>query len=119
VNGLCIVNLKPKLNMKNTLSCEGELFHMYCCAHNLNLIVQDGLKEINGAIQKIQDSVKNFRGSQMRKQSFLHAISQMSLDNNKGLKQYVTIRWNSTYLMLESAIHYRRPFAYLEMTNKN
>jgi hypothetical protein len=67
VNDLCVVNLKPKLNMKKALPCESELFHMCCCAHILNLIVQDRLKEITGAIQKIRDSVKYFRESQMRK----------------------------------------------------
>jgi hypothetical protein len=118
-NDLCVVNLKPKLNMKKALPCDGELFHMRFCAHILNLIVQDGLKEITGAIQKIRDSVKYFRGSQMRKQSFLQAVNQMSLDSNNGLKQDVQTRWNSTYLMLESAIHYRCAFAYLEMIDKN
>jgi hypothetical protein len=53
VNELCVVNLKPKLNMKKALPCDGDLFHMRCCAHILNLIVQDALKEIIGAIQKI------------------------------------------------------------------
>jgi len=77
------------------------------------------LKEIIDAIQKIRDSVKYFRGSQMRKQSFLQAVSQMSFDSNKGLRQDVPTRWNLTYLMLESAIHYRHTFAYLEMTDKN
>ena len=43
----------------------------------------------------------------------------MSLDNNKGLRQDVPTRWNSTYLMLESAIHYRHAFTYLEMTDQN
>jgi len=55
----------------------------------------------------------------MRKQSFLQAVSQMSLDSNKGLKQDVPTMWNSTYLMLESVIHYRCAFAYLDMTYKN
>jgi hypothetical protein len=105
--------------MKKTLPCGGELFHMRCCAHILNLIVQDGLKEITSAIQKIRESVKYFRGLQMRKQSFLQAVNQMSLDSNKGLKQDVSTRWNLTYLVLESAIHYRRDFTYLEMIDKN
>jgi hypothetical protein len=43
----------------------------------------------------------------------------MSLDSNKGLRQDVSTRWNSTYLMLASTIHYRRAFVYLEMTNPN
>jgi hypothetical protein len=114
-NDLCVVNLKPKLNMKKALPCDGDLFHMRCCAHILNLIVQNGSKEI----QKIRDSVKYFRGSQMRKQSFLQAVNQMSLDSNNGLKQDVPTRWNSTYLMLEIAIHYKCALAYLEMIDKN
>ena len=92
---------------------------MRCCAYILNLIVQDGLKEITDAIQKIRDSVKYFRRLKVRKQSFLHVVTQMSLDNNKGLKQDVPTRRNSTYLILESTIHYRRAFAYLEMTYQN
>jgi hypothetical protein len=43
----------------------------------------------------------------------------MSLDSNKGLRQDVPTRWNLTYLMLESAIHYRCAFIYLEMTDAN
>jgi hypothetical protein len=43
----------------------------------------------------------------------------MSLDSNKGLRQDVLTIWNSTYLMLESAIHYKRAFAYLEIIDKN
>jgi hypothetical protein len=39
----------------------------------------------------------------------------MSLDCNKELRQNAPTRWNSTYLMLESVIHYRHAFVYLEM----
>jgi hypothetical protein len=43
----------------------------------------------------------------------------MSLDNKKELRQDVPTKWNSTYLMLESAIHYRCVFSYLEMIDSN
>jgi hypothetical protein len=60
-NDSCVEKLKPKLNMKNALLSEDEFFHICCCTHILNLIVQDGLKEIIDAIQKIRYSVKYFR----------------------------------------------------------
>jgi hypothetical protein len=115
----CADLLKQKLNIKKALLCEGEFLHLRCCAHILNLIVQDGLKEIDNAIENVRDSVKYVRGSQGRKQKFLEAVNQVSLDSHKGLKQYVPTRWNSTYLMLESAIYYRSAFSYLEMIDSN
>jgi hypothetical protein len=118
-NDRCADLLKQKLNIKKALLCDGEFFHLRCCAHILNLIVQDGLKEIDDAIEKVRDSVKYVRGSQGRKQKFLEAVNQVSLDSHKGLKQDVPTRWNSTYLMLESAIYYRSAFSYLEMTDTN
>jgi hypothetical protein len=111
--------LKNQLNMKKTLLCEGEFFYIRCCAHILNLIVQYGLKAIDSALQNIRDSVKYVRGSQLRKQNFLQAMNQMSLDSKKWIKQDVPTRWNSTYLMLETAIHYRRTFSYLEIIDSN
>jgi hypothetical protein len=118
-NDRCVDSLKQKLNFKKALLCGGEFFHLRCCAHILNLIVQDGLKEIEDVIEKVRDSVKYVRGSQVRKQKFLQAVNQVSLDSRKGLKQDVPTRWNSTYLMLESAIYYRSAFSYLEITDSN
>ena len=43
----------------------------------------------------------------------------MDLDGKKGLRQDVPIRWNSTFLMLQSALFYRRAFQHLEFTNYN
>ena len=92
---------------------------MRCCAHILNLVVQDGLKEIDVAIQKVRESIKYVKGSQTRKVKFMDSTNQMSLDSKKGLRQDVPTRWNSTYLMLESALFYRRAFTHLELTDSN
>jgi hypothetical protein len=114
-----VLLLKDQLNLKKALVSSGEFFHLRCCAHILNLIVQDGLKEIDGALQKARDCVKYVKGSQVRKQKFMHAVNQMSIDGKMGLKQDVATRWNSTYLMLVSVIHYRLAFSYLDMTEPN
>jgi hypothetical protein len=43
----------------------------------------------------------------------------MSIDSKMGLKQDMSTRWNSTYLMLVNVIHYRLAFSYLDMTEPN
>ena len=59
--------LKDQLNIKKVFVSFSEFFYLCCCAHILNLIVQDNLKEINGALQKVCDCVKYVKGSQVRK----------------------------------------------------
>jgi hypothetical protein len=46
---------------------------------------------------------------------FIQVMNQMSLDSKMGLKQDLPTRWNFTYLILMSTIHYRLTFSYLEM----
>jgi hypothetical protein len=85
-NDVCVGLLRNQLNMKKALLCEGGFLHIHCCAHILNLIVQDGLKEIDSALQNIRGSVKYVKGSQMRKQNFLQAVNKISLDSRNWLK---------------------------------
>ncbi|XP_042952169.1 zinc finger BED domain-containing protein RICESLEEPER 2-like [Carya illinoinensis] len=118
-NDVSVELLRTQLNIKKALLCDDEFFHFRCCAHILNLIVQDGLKEIDSAIQKVRESIKYVKGSQSRKVKFLDSTKQMSLDSKKGLRQSVPTRWNSTFLMLENAIFYRRAFSHLELTDSN
>ena len=56
------------------LVCDGDFIHVRCGAHVLNLIVQAGLKAIEGAIEKVRDSVKYVRGSGARKFKFAEII---------------------------------------------
>ncbi|KAL2922049.1 putative AC transposase [Bienertia sinuspersici] len=101
------------------LVCNGDYFHVRCCAHILNLIVQEGLKEIDGAVLKVRECVKYCKGSQGRKQKFLHCVQHVSLDSKRGLRQDVPTRWNSTYLMLDSALFYKKAFLHLQKTDAN
>ena len=110
--------LRTQLINKKALVCNGEFFHLCCCAHILNLVVQDGLKEID-VVQKICESIKYVRGSQRRKKSFYEFVKQMDLDGKKGLRQDMPTRWNSTFLMLQSSLSYRHAFQHLDLIDYN
>ena len=38
-NDVSVDMLRTQLNIKKALVCQGDLFHLHCCAHVLNLIV--------------------------------------------------------------------------------
>ena len=40
-----------------------KLFHLRCCAHILNLIVKDGLKQVDSTLEKIRDIAYNINCS--------------------------------------------------------
>ena len=54
----------------SSLILKGKLFHMRCCAHIINLIVQDGFSMIEKAIKNVRDSVSFWTCSPKRAQDF-------------------------------------------------
>ncbi|CAI9301016.1 unnamed protein product [Lactuca saligna] len=118
-NDVCVELLKNQFRLTNSLVYDGKLFHLRCCAHILNLIVQDGLKQIDVSVEKFRDSVKYIKGSTLRKDRFIQICSQNLLDYKKALVQDVPTRWNSTYKMLSCALYYRLAFSHLSLSDSN
>ena len=118
-NDVSVDLLKNQLIENNALIYDGSFFHIRCCAHVLNLVVQEGLKDIDSVVKKIRESVKYVRGSQIRKKKFLECVNLLGLDSKRGLRQDVPTRWNSTFLMLDSVLYYRRAFCHLELSDSN
>jgi hypothetical protein len=56
-------------NNKSELLCEGEHLHVKCCAHILNILVQNGMKIIQSAISKIHELLKHIDSSPSRLQT--------------------------------------------------
>jgi hypothetical protein len=52
-NDRMVTILKERLNLQDALLCNGDYFHVRCCAHVLNIIVQAGLAVAGDALYKI------------------------------------------------------------------
>jgi hypothetical protein len=108
-NDAIIPELVKKIG-KGKLMLEGELLHMRCCAHILNLIVKDGLQVIQPAIAKIRESVSFWTATPKRVENFeeIAKYCKVPIDNKLGLD--CKTRWNSTYKMLSVALPYMAVF---------
>lgn len=112
--------LAEQLRLQNSLLCDGEFFHVRCSAHILNLIVQEGLKAANDALHKIRDSIRYVKASEARKIAFRECVDKVKgIDTKVGLRLDVPTRWNSTFVMLESALRYRRAFGMFTICDRN
>ncbi|KAE8710169.1 hypothetical protein F3Y22_tig00110327pilonHSYRG00116 [Hibiscus syriacus] len=103
-----------------SLMLHGRFLHMRCCAHILNLIIQDGLSsEIKNGLDRIRDSVAFWTGSDKRNQNFEQVAKQVVPECTKKLQLDCKTRWNSTYNMFMVALNYKEMvLVMLEKYNK-
>jgi len=62
-----------------------EHLHVRCCAHIVNLIVCDGLKEINVSAVKIQNAIRFVRSSISRQLAFKKCAEKLHIECKKSL----------------------------------
>ncbi|KAI4297878.1 hypothetical protein L6164_037739 [Bauhinia variegata] len=113
-NDVAISYLKKRIKSLNGLVLDGELLHVRCCAHILNLIVNDGLKDMQDSIFSIRNVVRFVRSSPSRLAKFNDCVNFASLPSKGFVCIDVPTRWNSTYLMLEAALRFQAAFEKLE-----
>ena len=78
-----------------------KLFHVRCRAHILNLIVKDGLKQVDGTLEKIRDIAYNINCSQAKHELFFYCCKIANM-KRKNISLDIPIRWNSTYKLLQN-----------------
>ncbi|KAK4276763.1 hypothetical protein QN277_014874 [Acacia crassicarpa] len=93
---------------------DGEFLQMRCAAHILNLVVSEGLKEMNKSIELIRHAVKYVKSSPSRKRRFIMLAERERVESKSLLTLDCPTRWNSTYLMLESAVKFVKVFTRME-----
>ncbi|KAK9992708.1 hypothetical protein SO802_027693 [Lithocarpus litseifolius] len=94
----------------SSLILGGKLLHVRCAAHILNLVVQEGLNVIGDGIEKVRSSVYFWTQSPKRTEIFEKISRQSHIASIKELVLDCRTRWNSTYLMLSTALIYKDVF---------
>ena len=92
-------------------------FHVRCACHVLNLVARNGTTVISKALQKIKALVLTVKCSPLQWEELTKHATECGLDTLKGIQLDVSTRWNSTYLMLMDALHYKAAFIRLKTTN--
>ncbi|XP_027178012.1 zinc finger BED domain-containing protein RICESLEEPER 2-like [Coffea eugenioides] len=108
-NDVAIRLLKDDFSRSKKLLCGGKLFHVRCCAHILNLVVQDGLSKIVDITNNIRESVEFVNRSKGRALLFAEIAQQLRIPGKKLLYDCRT-RWNATFEMLNCAIKFKDVF---------
>lgn len=109
-----VLKIKDRISQSRPLLNHGQLFDVRSAAHVLNSIVQDATEALRDVIQKIQGSVRYVRSSEVAQGKFIEVAQQVGINCQKRLVLDSPIRWNSTYLMLETALEYRGAFSLLQ-----
>jgi hypothetical protein len=103
-NDTAIGYLRRQLSKTNLAS--GKYLHMRCTTHIVNLIMHDGLKEVDQSVKRVRTAVKYIMNGGSRMVKFKEIVEEEKLTNKPHLKPDIPTRWNSTYIMLQTAIVY-------------
>ncbi|CAA7023805.1 unnamed protein product [Microthlaspi erraticum] len=114
-NDVGIRFLKRRLKTWCTSLIDGEHLHMRCGARILNLVVRDGLDDNKATISRIRSDVRYVKSSPARSNKFKECLRHLKMASTAGVSLNVETRWNSTYLMLESALMLKRGFDMLAL----
>ena len=109
-NGATIKFLQTVTKNWKGIVLEHEFLHMRSCAYILNLIVGDGLKEIDESIARVRVAVRYVKFSPNRNQTFRSFMKRLGIESKCLLSLDVPTRWNSTYLMLEITEKFEKVF---------
>ncbi|KAF7139229.1 hypothetical protein RHSIM_Rhsim07G0226600 [Rhododendron simsii] len=109
-NSLLIAYLERKTKDRKTAILNHEFLHVRCSAHILNLIVREGLQEIDVPIGRVQNIVRYVRSSPSKMAEFWSCVEKEGITCRLKPCLDVSTRWNYTYFMLERALTYQKAF---------
>jgi hypothetical protein len=109
-NDVAAKNLMSKFVARKVPGFMPHHFHVRCCAHIVNLVVQDGLQPLQPFIHQLRETVKYLKKSTSRLHKFVEVCKTLNMKIGAGLCLDVSTRWSSTYKMFDACTPYRAAF---------
>ena len=85
-----------------------KIFHLPCITHAMNLLVEDGLDQMDIILRQIRRAIKCMSETKMGKQKFEEVVKKLNLGGKDITSEGVPVRWDSTFFMLQIALELRR-----------
>ncbi|XP_010507036.1 PREDICTED: zinc finger BED domain-containing protein RICESLEEPER 2-like [Camelina sativa] len=101
----------------DSLVLNGDYMHMRCAGHIINLIVRDGMAEMDSSVTAVRKAISYVRSGPNRRKAFEMRVETGRFTKG-SLPLDVTTRWNSSYLMLTRAIKFQGAFDRMDMEDK-
>ncbi|CAH9120284.1 unnamed protein product [Cuscuta europaea] len=94
----------------------GRFFHQRCACHILNLCVQDGLAALGNALEVVKGGIKLIWANTPLKMQWQQYLKDRRV-NYCAFPKDLSIRWNSTYNLIQVLVRYKDHFpAFLRQT---
>jgi hypothetical protein len=98
---------------------ETQYSHVRCCAHIVNLVVQDGTAVISPLIESLRETVKYFKRSPSRLHAFCETCKRLAIKVGDHLHVDCQTRWGSTYKMISTTHKYKEALTSHADSNAN
>ncbi|KAL7592534.1 zinc finger BED domain-containing protein RICESLEEPER 1 [Lactuca sativa] len=107
-------HIKEWFSQNRPVLKNGELFDIRCSSHLIKSLMKDTMESLKPMTEKIRESIRYVKSAMSIQEKFNEFGQQASVNTSKSLFLDNSIRWNSTYFMLESAIEHRGAFYLLQ-----
>jgi hypothetical protein len=104
------MDILPDKLKTSSLMINVKILHMCCASHILNLIVKDGMSVLEQGIERVRDSVAFWSATPKRHEKFEKMAKTLIIEYNRRLTLDCKTRWNSTYIMISTAVRYIEVF---------
>ena len=95
---------KEWLSQNRHLLKNGDFFDMRCASHLVKSFLQDSMESLKVVTEKIRESIRHAKSSLATLGKLDEFAQKVGINTEKRLFLDNPSRWNSTYLMLESAL---------------